>query len=171
MLWWSLAWFPYFYLDCPWPYCGYDTERIFSLVYLCRNYLFTKIFIVSWILTSTHVVVYSKLPRNQVIYYCQNKGCRAYANVDENIEKFVIWTQYKTAFSYDSEVLKCLLNNQVIVWIWISYLNFALILTLSIMLTQKENNRQLGTKLTRSFIHQHSTSGNGPAYRLVRKSG
>ena len=21
MLWWSLAWFPYFYLDCPWPYC------------------------------------------------------------------------------------------------------------------------------------------------------
>ena len=22
MLWWSLAWFPYFYTDCPWPYCG-----------------------------------------------------------------------------------------------------------------------------------------------------
>ena len=21
MLWCSLAWFPYFYLDCPWPYC------------------------------------------------------------------------------------------------------------------------------------------------------
>ena len=24
MLWWSLAWFPYFYLDCPWPYCESD---------------------------------------------------------------------------------------------------------------------------------------------------
>ena len=22
MLWWSLVWFPYFYSDCPWPYCG-----------------------------------------------------------------------------------------------------------------------------------------------------
>ena len=54
---------------------------------------------------------------------------------------------------------------------WITNLNFALILTLSIMLTQKEKNRQLGTKLTRSFIHQQSTSGNGPAYRLVAKSG
>ena len=21
MLWWSLAWFPYFYSDCSWPYC------------------------------------------------------------------------------------------------------------------------------------------------------
>ena len=22
MLWWLLAWFPYFYIDCPWPYCA-----------------------------------------------------------------------------------------------------------------------------------------------------
>ena len=22
MLWWSLAWFPNFFSDCPWPYCG-----------------------------------------------------------------------------------------------------------------------------------------------------
>ena len=45
------------------------------------------------------------------------------------------------------------------------------LLVVYIMLTQKEKNRQLGTKLTRSFIHQHSHSGNGPVYRLILKSG
>ena len=31
MLWWSLAWFPYFYSDCPWPYCDWKHKTLCNL--------------------------------------------------------------------------------------------------------------------------------------------
>ena len=80
-------------------------------LYLCWTYFFTEIFIVSWVLTSTHIVVYTKLPGNHIIYQCQVKRCRGYAHIYENIEKFVIGTQNKTAFSCDCEILKYLVDN------------------------------------------------------------
>ena len=35
MLWWSLGWFPYFYSDCPWPYCKFGLI-IYESVFTCR---------------------------------------------------------------------------------------------------------------------------------------
>ena len=30
MLWWWLAWFPYFFSDCPWPYCALSEALILA---------------------------------------------------------------------------------------------------------------------------------------------
>ena len=35
LMWWSLAWFPYFYSDCPWPYCVY---RILPSIWTLSKY-------------------------------------------------------------------------------------------------------------------------------------
>ena len=43
MLWWWLAWFPHFYSDFPWPYCGYFfqifciTQKLHNCNYLANR--------------------------------------------------------------------------------------------------------------------------------------
>ena len=43
MLWWPFAWFPYFYSDCQWPFCGNKRhgkkkyQNTQSLCWFCRN--------------------------------------------------------------------------------------------------------------------------------------
>ena len=33
MLWWSLEWFPYFYLGCPWPYCAPPQKKTPQVIF------------------------------------------------------------------------------------------------------------------------------------------
>ena len=65
MLWWSLAWFPYFYSDCPWPYCVSQMKNLDQ--WLTKRYLLSRKLLISCQGFKVVIKIRSELQRSSLL--------------------------------------------------------------------------------------------------------
>ena len=70
MLWWLLVWFPYFYSDCPWPYCDITGQKSKSISSPEQNYFVH--FALRYPCTSKLLFVQKHLEQKKYIWNCCN---------------------------------------------------------------------------------------------------